>query len=89
MARFALFLAAACFSLTQAAPAKTNCMVTITDSNGAGGGACSAANGDGGILMPNGGPNVLYNLDKNCKLTITNGPFNGITGTASIVDGSC
>ncbi|KAF9871184.1 hypothetical protein CkaCkLH20_11353 [Colletotrichum karsti] len=89
MARFAVLAVALYAALAQAAPAQTNCSVQIQDSAGGGtAAACSEANVSAGVTLVN-GPHVQYTLSPTCELTITNGPFDSVTATASVKNGAC
>ncbi|KAF6828504.1 hypothetical protein CPLU01_08486 [Colletotrichum plurivorum] len=87
MARLSHVVFALCAALAQVAPASAQqaCRVTISSSSGAGGGACVVGSTSGSIQVP-GGPSVAFVVADPCEFTITNGPFNGITGTATKVD---
>ncbi|KAF6805552.1 ankyrin repeat protein [Colletotrichum sojae] len=87
MARLSLIAFVLCAALAQIAPASAQqaCRVTILSSSGAGSGTCVTGSASGSIQVP-GGPSVAYVVADPCEFTITNGPFDGITGTATKVD---
>ncbi|EQB53472.1 hypothetical protein CGLO_06804 [Colletotrichum gloeosporioides Cg-14] len=90
MAQFVLIFAALFAALAYAAPANgttnASCLVQFEDSiNGGTAGSCSQGSASAGVRLPSGGPYVQYTISKSCELAITNGPLDGVTGTATIV----
>lgn len=90
MTRVVLIFAPLFAALAYAAPASgtdnPSCFVRFENSiNGGAAGSCTQGSTSAGARLSNGGPYVQYTISKSCELTITNGPFDGVTGTATIV----
>ncbi|KAH0429702.1 hypothetical protein CcaCcLH18_08245 [Colletotrichum camelliae] len=92
MTQLVVLFAALFAALTHAAPTNGtaptsgSCLVQFEDSiNGGTAGSCSQGSASAGVRLPSGGPYVQYTISKSCELAITNGPLDGVTGTATIV----
>ncbi|KAE9569310.1 hypothetical protein CGMCC3_g14655 [Colletotrichum fructicola] len=84
MARYTLFFAVLYTALIYTATAQAACITQFSSTGGGGGGGCEPSGGPKGISLPN-GPYIEYSLSSSCELTILNGPFEGVTASASEV----